>query len=507
ASSGAKALLVTKQVRPIIASVLDTGAVEKLITVESLKLDAPREGTEPAVAPEDICFLQYTSGSTSAPKGVVVTHANLSANCWAIMDDVLSTDYRTDHAVSWLPLYHDMGLIGFVISPVFDAISVTFIPTMEFVKKPSFWLETISKKRATITFAPNFAYALVARRVRDSEASQWDLSCMKWWGCGAEPIQPQTFRDFLAKLAPAKINPESLLPCYGMAEATLIISHANHAGAKALRVDRVDIEAFRQGEAKPFNGDESPNEPPRSVEVVNCGKPIRDHEVVAMDEEGNILPERAVGELCFKGPSVAGGYYKNPEATAAAFKGEWLHSGDKGYVANGDVYVCGRIKDLIIINGRNYYPTDIEWTVNDLEGVRRGSAVAFATLPASASSEHLVVVAEWAGKDKPSDAAMEATRKLVKEKVQADIGLNVHDVALIPPGTVPKTSSGKLQRRKTKQQYEDGTLGQEAPTTDSMQAKAAVAKQVARSYVSLARSEVMSRLPDPVRAIFGKKKG
>lgn len=505
-SSGSKALLVAKQVKPIIASVLDSGSVEKLITVESLDLNAPRNGTEPEIKPEDICFLQYTSGSTSAPKGVVVTHANLSANCWAIMNDVLNTDYNKDHAVSWLPLYHDMGLIGFVIAPVFDAIQTTYLPTMEFVKRPSWWLEVMSKKRATVTFAPNFAYGLVVRRAKESEINNWDLSCVRWWGCGAEPIQPLTFKDFLAKMAPAKINPEALLPCYGMAEATLIMSHANHAGATALKVDRVDVEAFRQGEAKVFEGEDSVDEAPRSVEIVNCGKAIAGHAIVAMDEDDNVLPERMVGELCFKGPSVTGGYYKNTDATKKAFKGEWLHTGDKGYVADGDVYVCGRIKDLIIINGRNYYPTDIEWAVNDLEGVRRGSAVAFATLPASASSERLVIVAEWAGKTRPEESSLEAMRKRVRDKIQTDMGLNVHEVVFVAPGAVPKTSSGKLQRSKTRQQYEDQTLGDETPTTDTVQAKVAVAKQVARSYVSLARSEVMSRLPDPVRAIFGKKK-
>lgn len=502
-SSGAKALLISKQVRPILGSVLDTGAVKKLILTESLNLDAPRGDTEPNVSPEDVCFLQYTSGSTASPKGVIVTHANLAANCGVIAANGLGSNPDTDHGVSWLPLYHDMGLIGFVIVPLFGHLNITFLPTMEFVKRPAYWLEMIDKYRATITFAPNFAYALATRRVKDADLAKWDLSTMKHLGCGAEPIQPATLREFVDRFSKAGLSGTSLLPCYGMAENTLAISFARHK-TDSLRVDCVDVEAFRQGEARPV--DPATAAPGSFVEVVCCGEPFPDHEVSVRDPDGNVLPERTIGELCMKGPSVCRGYYDNPEATAAAFKDGWLYSGDKGYLADGAVYVCGRIKDMIIVHGRNYYPTDIEWVVNDVEGIRRGSAVAFACLPASASSEQLVVVAEWAGKERPADEALEATKRKVTEVVQGALGLNAWQVVLIPPGTVPKTSSGKLQRRRTKQQFEDGTLGQEGPTTEKLDAKVAVAKQVARSYVNLARSEVVSRLPDPVRAFFGKKK-
>lgn len=502
-SSGAKALLISKQVRPILGSVLDTGAVKKLILTESLNLDAPRGDTEPNVRPEDVCFLQYTSGSTASPKGVIVTHANLAANCSAIAESGLHSNPDTDWGVSWLPLYHDMGLIGFVMVPLFGHLNITFLPTMEFVKRPAYWLEAIDKYRATITFAPNFAYALATRRVKDADLAKWDLSTMKHLGCGAEPIQPATLREFVDRFSKAGLSGTSLLPCYGMAENTLAISFARHPDG-VLRVDTVDVEAFRQGEARRV--DPATAAPGSFVEVVCCGEPFPGHEVSVRDPDGNVLPERTVGELCMKGPSVCSGYYDNPEATAAAFKDGWLYSGDKGYLADGAVYVCGRIKDMIIVHGRNYYPTDIEWVVNDVEGVRRGSAVAFACLPASASSEQLVVVAEWSGKEQPSDEALETIRKKVTEVVQGSLGLNAWQVVLIPPGTVPKTSSGKLQRRRTKQQFEDGTLGQEGPTTEKLDAKVAVAKQMARSYVNLARNEVVSRLPDPVRAFFGKKK-
>jgi fatty-acyl-CoA synthase len=503
ASSGARVLLVAKVVRPILGSALDTGAVEKLTLVENLDLNAPRENTEPSIEPEDLCFLQYTSGSTSAPKGVRVTHGNLVANTWAIMVDGLASDPDHDRGVSWLPLYHDMGLIGFVIAPIFNCIPVTFLPTLEFVKRPAYWLEMLHAHKATITFAPNFAYALTARRAKDSEIAKWDFSRMRILGCGAEPIQPSTLRSFIDRLAPAGMSGKALLPCYGMAEATLAISFAHTPGG-TLRVDTLDAAALATGEAKPWTG-ESTNDG-RSVEVVNCGPSLPRHEVSVRDADGNDLADRMVGELCFKGGSVTDGYFGNPEATAGAFKNGWLYSGDLGYKADGDVFVCGRVKDMIIINGRNYYPQDIEWLVQDLEGVRKGAVVAFSCQPDGAASEQLVIVAEWAGKERPADAVLADIEKRIISLVQSDIGLAVWKVALIPAGTIPKTSSGKLQRRRTKEQFENKSLGQEGWGTESLEAKAAVAKQMARSFATIAKSEVMSRLPDPLKAFFGRKK-
>jgi len=498
ASSGAKALLISKVVRPIVGSALDTGAVERLLLVEQLRLDAPRAGSEPAMSPDDLCFLQYTSGSTASPKGVRVSHGNLAANAHAIVFKALGVDNTRDHALSWLPLYHDMGLIGFVIAPVFTNITVTFLPTMEFVRRPAYWLEMLHAHKATMTFAPNFAYALAARRARDSEIAKWDLSRMRVLGCGAEPIQPDTLRSFCERLAPTGLRPHAMLPSYGMAEATLAISFARSPDG-VLRTDRVDVEAFRQGEARPAV------EGAPSVEIVSCGEALEGHEVGVVDPDGNPLPDRAVGEIVFRGPSVCEGYHENPEATAQSFRNGWLHTGDKGYLADGQVFVCGRVKDMIIVHGRNYFPQDIEWMVNELDGIRPGSAVAFACQPGDAASEQLVVVAEWKGKEAPSDEGLAALRKAVAQKVQSEMGLVAWQVVLIPPGTVPKTSSGKLQRRKTRQQFEDGTLGQEAPGTESLGAKMAVGRQVARSYVTMARSEVMSRLPDPIRNIFARK--
>jgi fatty-acyl-CoA synthase len=502
-SSGARMLLTTKQVRPIVGSLLEQGTVEKLLTLESMNLDAPTAGVEADVRPDELCFLQYTSGSTSAPKGVMVTHGNLSANAFAIMrTGTESVDAKDDDVgVSWLPLYHDMGLIGFVIAPLMDRIPITFIPTMEFVKRPVYWLEMLTKYKATITFAPNFAWALAARKVRDADLPSYDLSRLRVAGCGAEPIQPATLRMFVERLKPAGMRYEALLPCYGMAEATLAMSFEPTVGD--LKTDVVDLERFRQGEARPFDPS---HEGARSVEVVACGRALKDHALAAFDESGQQLPDRMIGELAFRGPSVTPGYFNNPEATAKSFRDGWLFTGDLGYLVDGHVYICGRVKDMIIINGRNYYPTDIEWLVQEVDGVRKGAVIAFGVQPEGAASEQLVVVAEWAAKDRPTEEQLTAIKKRVMEVVQSQVGVNAWKVAMIPGGSIPKTSSGKLQRRRTKQQFEDGVLGAETASTDSLQAKTAVAKQVARSYVSMAKSEVMSRLPDPMRAIFGNKK-
>lgn len=359
----------------------------------------------------------------------------------------------------------------------------------------------LHKHRSTITFAPNFAYALTARRVTDKDLASWDLSGVRVLGCGAEPIQPSTMRMFLDRMAGAKLDPNSLTPCYGMAEATLAISFAKTLGG-VVKTDLVDTDALRAGEARPFA--EGPTA--RGVEVVSCGRPLPGHEVAVFDEEGARLPDRMIGELAFQGPSVSAGYYNNPEASAKSFRGGWLWSGDLGYMADGEVYVCGRAKDMIIVHGRNYYPQDIEWVVQEVAGVRKGAVVAFSFLAEGAPSEQLVVVAEWSGGTRPDESALADLEKRITQAVSAQVGLNVWKVALIPAGTIPKTSSGKLQRRRTKEQFEADTLGAEGPGMDSLQAKAAVTKQVVRSYVTMASHGVVSRLPEPMRALLSRKK-
>jgi fatty-acyl-CoA synthase len=454
-ASGARALLTTEATRSFVEpAVHKTGHVERLLTVEELAKDTSPKPLDRAILPSDMAFFQFTSGSTSRPKGVMVTHANLAANSEAFMIHGLGKDSSFDKGVSWLPLYHDMGLIGFVIGPLFTDIPVVFLPTASFVRSPRIWLDTIHKHRGTITYAPNFAFALVTKRIKDKDVQNLDLSCMRITGCGAEPIQAETLREFSKKLAPAGFKPESLIPSYGMAEATLAISFARHG--HGLHADRVETKGIQAHEARPVPAPRGPGEDTSTQEIVSCGFPFPGHEVAILDEEGNPLPERRIGQIVTRGPSITSGYYNEPELSAQSFKDGWLLTGDLGYLADGEVYICGRLKDIIIIRGRNFYPQDIEWVVSELPGVRRGNVVAFGV--EVAGEEQLAVCAEAF----QSDAA--GLKEAIATAVTGQLGLTVSRVEIVPQGSLPRTSSGKPQRRRTKQMLLEGTLGQPRET-------------------------------------------
>ncbi|MBK7861288.1 MAG: fatty acyl-AMP ligase [Archangiaceae bacterium] len=456
-------------------------SLKGVITAEKLREPAPEaQSREPAqVNGDDIVFLQFTSGSTSLPKGVEVTHSSLRANAWAIMRDGLQTVTGRDVGVSWLPLYHDMGLIGFVLSPVFHLIPVVFIPTLSFVRNATLWLDVINKKRGTITFAPNFAYALATKRAKPEQMARWDLSCMRTYGCGAEPINPTTMRAFTEKFASCGVKPSHLLPCYGMAEATLAISFIGNDDE--LSTDVIEKEAYQSSKrAEPAHVSKLAD---GALEFVNCGKAFKGHDVGAFDDQGRRLKDRQVGELWVQGPSVARGYFKDPEATARTFGGGWLRTGDLGYLVNGNVYITGRKKDLIIVNGRNYDPQRIEWIADEVPEVRRGSTVAF-SVPGS-SSEEVVVVVE--SRTQNPGALVDAVKQRINEQLQ----LSVSDVVVAPPGSLPKTSSGKIQRQKTRAQYLEKTVGVEGPRTLGANGdKLTLAKHVALSLVGRARHRV-----------------
>ncbi|MGZ6141698.1 MAG: fatty acyl-AMP ligase [Myxococcales bacterium] len=460
-----RALVTSERVAKVLWSAVGRiPSLEQVIT--SFDTEAPLP--PPAdLGSDDVAFLQFTSGSTALPKGVIVTHGSLAANCKAIVVDGLHADPLVDKGVSWLPLYHDMGLIGLVLAPICYGIPIVYIPTLSFIKNATIWMETIHKHRGTMSFAPNFAYALVTKRAKPEQIARWDLSQMRVFGCGAEPINPDTMRAFVKAFAPSGLKPEALLPCYGMAEATLAISFVGLD--EPLRTDRIDAVRYHEDKKAAPGGSVA-------LEVVNCGRTFPGHELSIQDDDGRLLPDRHVGEICFRGPSIAAGYWENPEATREAFRGGWLHTGDLGYMAAGEVYISGRIKDILIVNGRNYYPQRIEWLIDELPGVRKGSAVVF-TRPGAASEE--IVVAAETRSDDPA-----ALRAAIVSRVSEEFQLAVSDVALVPPGALPKTSSGKLQRRKTRDQYLRGTLGKEGRAGN---ARLAVAKHFALALVGRAQ--------------------
>jgi fatty-acyl-CoA synthase len=443
-SSGARVLISMERMNPILEKLAerDTGLEHVAMAPDAFEGATP-SFDPPAVTPEDLCFLQFTSGSTSRPKGVMVSHSNLVANATAFLGPHGLDRCDSDVGVSWLPLYHDMGLIGFILGTLICDIPVVILPTETFARTPRLWLETLSKHRGTITYAPNFAYQLAAKRVRDGDLAELDLSCVRVAGCGAEPIRAQTLRDFAERLAPAGFDPCAFLPSYGMAESTLAITF--HPVGTPMVTDVVDADAMKRRVAVPAGPQTG-----TQLEVVSCGRPFPGHDLQVRGEGGEVLGERQVGEIVVRGPSVCGGYYRNAEATEEAFGGGWLRTGDLGYVADGNVYICGRVKDLIIIRGANHYPQDIEWVASDVPGVRRGNVVAFSVM--RDGTEQLVVAAEG----NSGDAA--ELRATIARRINEELGLMPWHVAIVPVGTLPKTSSGKAQRRKTRDLFEEGSL-------------------------------------------------
>ncbi len=475
-------LVVTDgQVRPLLGTVLSsTPGLRGVETCAALlaRVAPDARHRAPTIRPDDVAFLQFTSGSTSRPKGVMLSHANLLANIRVIMGGLGVAPDAEWRGVSWLPLYHDMGLIGFVLTPtVLGTVDVTLISPLAFLKRPSLWLRQLSERRAHITFAPNFAYGLANTRVKDAEIVGIDLTDLKVAGCGAEPIQRQTLQAFASRYAAYGLQPGALLPCYGMAEHCLAVSFSGLG--RGVRADVVDPHALSAGEAIPPAGD-------AVLEVVSCGPAFEGHAVRVVDEEGAVLPEGRVGQLQLSGPSVMQGYWGDPERTAQALADGWLSTGDLGYLKGGEIHVTGRIKDLIIVYGRNFYPSDLEWQASKVEGVRRGNVVAFGLADASIGRERVVMVVESRELADP-----DALRDAVTAAVLEALSLRVDDVLIVPPGTLPKTSSGKLQRARTAELYASGKLGKTAS------GKLALATQLLASRWSYLKAGLRRAAPEP----------
>lgn len=453
ASADCAALWIDQNIAALAGSLLGgLPASVRVLRVEA----APRTGEGLAEVhmpePDDTCFLQYTSGSTAAPKGVIVTHGNLVANSRAIIEGWLAAD-ANDVGVSWLPLFHDMGLIGVVIAPLLIALPVVFIPTLAFVRKPSVWMEVIHRHRGTISIAPNFAFALAVRRARNLE--QLDLSCLRVIGCGAEPINPDTLQKFVECHKPAGLRENIISPVYGLAEATLLVS-CRPAGKsyRTLEIDRAAYESERRI-AVPEAGS-----PDTRLRLVGCGFPAPDHEIRIADAAGAPLPEGHVGEILLRGPSCTPGYFN-----VASERREFLATGDLGFMCDGELFISGRKKDLIILNGRNLYPQTIEWEAEQVDGVRRGGTLAF-SVPGT-EGEELVILAE-------SNQAHALLPVAIRRRLADTLGIPVREACIVSPGTLPKTSSGKLQRSKAREQWLNGEIAESKALRKAQQPTAAV---------------------------------
>ncbi len=463
-------LLVTFRRAEAVAKLLKPRVKTLLCVVEASKLleaaeraSRPAPGALPAFLsgsrlPKggDIALLQYTSGSTGDPKGVTLTNANLLATMRAIGKAVELGPGEV--GISWLPLYHDMGLIGAWLTLLLHGAPLVVLSPLAFLTRPERWLQAISKHRGTITAAPNFAYELCVRKIPERAMEGVDLSSMKASLNGAESVNPETLERFYQRFGKNGFRREAMMPVYGLAEASLAATMTPVLRGPV--VDRVDRETFATlGKAVPAEakGDQT-------ISFVSSGFPVDQHAAMIVDGDGKEVADRTEGFLWFKGPSVTTGYYRNAEATAKLFPAgpapgtgqyAWMHTGDRAYRAAGEFYVTGRVKDIIIKGGRNLYPHEVEELAARAEGTRKGCVVAFGLKDEANGTEKLVIVAESRASDAASRARITAT---INEKVSQGLGLPPDRVELLPPGSIPKTSSGKLRRDETKQLYVAGTL-------------------------------------------------
>jgi fatty-acyl-CoA synthase len=453
---------VARLLKPRVHSLTEVAEAEKLLEAAD-KAPPPSPGALPlhltgsrARKAGDIALLQYTSGSTGDPKGVVLTHANLLANMRAIGEAVELGP--GDVGVSWLPLYHDMGLIGAWLTLLHFGVPLAVMSPLAFLTRPERWLKAFQKYGGTISAAPNFAYELCVRKIADKDIEGVDLSGWRAALNGAEPVNPDTLERFAKRFADHGFRREAQLPVYGLAEASLAVTFPPLN--RGPLIDRIEREAFTaEGRAVPAPADDR-----TAIAFVSSGKAVARHEVRIVDSSGKEASDRTEGFLWFRGASATSGYYQNAEATEKLFPmgpasgdGEfaWVDTGDRAYRVDGEIYVTGRVKDIIIKGGRNLYPHEVEELAARAEGIRKGCIVAFGLQDEASGTEKLIVVAESREREASPRAAIVAA---VTEQVSKGLGLPPDRVELIPPGSIPKTSSGKLRREETKQLYLAGKL-------------------------------------------------
>jgi fatty-acyl-CoA synthase len=425
----------------------------RLVGAETISWEA--FGAEPAVetalplaATDDIAYLQYSSGSTRFPHGVAVTHHALLNNLAAHGHGMEVND--TDRCVSWLPWYHDMGLVGCFLSVVANQVSVDYMKTEDFARRPLAWLDLVTRNTrvgdTSISYSPTFGYDICARRISSQShvSERFDLSGWRIAGNGADMIRPDVMQSFVDAFHEAGFSAKAFLPSYGLAEATLAVTIM--PPGEGIIVELVE-ESELSGEAWP--GDR----PQRYRAIVNCGKPCRDMSLEIRGDDGTPLAERQIGQVWTAGPSIMHSYFRDPESTDACLQNGWLNTGDMGYMSGGYLYVVGRAKDMIIINGKNHWPQDIEWAVEQLPGFKQGDIAAFSvTMPGGEESPAVLVHCRTTDGEERSKL-----RDAIREKVRSITGMNCV-VELVPPRSLPRTSSGKLSRAKARRLYLSGEI-------------------------------------------------
>ncbi len=401
----------------------------------------------PSIGPDHLTYLQFSSGSTRSPTGVAVTHRALMANARGIARDALRVS-EADRCTSWLPFYHDMGLVGCVLAPLASQVSTDYVATGDFARRPLIWPTLIAQNGGTITYSPSFGYELCTLRAMNASVGHLDLSRWRVAGIGGDMIRPAVLERFAEAFRGCGFRRQAFLPSYGMAEITLGITFG--ALDQGIEVDRIDLRRLQQeGRALPAEASAAGPSADSVREFVRCGRVLPGHALEIRAADGSVLAEREVGRIMIRGPSMMQGYFSNPEETGRVLSADgWLDTGDLGYLCAGALVVTGRSKDLILVNGRNIWPQDLEWAVEDqVEGVRHGDVVAFSVDEAEA--ERVVLLVQCRDLQV---ASREALRRTVAEVVLETAGLKC-TVVLIPHNGLPRTSSGKLSRVRAREQY------------------------------------------------------
>ena len=414
-------------------------AFEDFIARDAVPCDLPQ------AKGEEIAYLQYSSGSTRFPHGVAVTHHALLSNLSAHSHGMEVQE--SDRCISWLPWYHDMGLVGCFLSLIANQVSGDYLKTEDFARRPLAWLDMITRNEGTsISYSPTFGYDICARRISSQSpvSDRFDLSRWRLAGNGADMIRPDVMQSFVNAFADAGFKATAFLPSYGLAEATLAVTIM--PPGEGIRVELVEEERL-SGSPRDLS------RPARYRAIVNCGKPVRDMEVVIRGENGDSLTDHQIGKVWCRGTSVMHSYFRDPEATEACLVDGWLDTGDMGYMADGYLFIVGRAKDMIIINGKNHWPQDIEWAVEQLPGFKQGDIAAFAiTTPGGEEAPAVLVHCRTSDNEERS-----RLRDQIRERVRAITGMNCV-VELVPPRTLPRTSSGKLSRSKARNLYLSGEI-------------------------------------------------
>jgi acyl-CoA synthetase (AMP-forming)/AMP-acid ligase II len=476
--SGAAWCVANQKLVPLMGDLaLDVPSIRDVVTVERLEGHGRTATIEPRARGHEPAFIQYTSGSTGRPKGVLLSHTALVSNIHAIGQATRIN--RRDVAVSWLPLYHDMGLIGALLFSIYWRIPLVLMSPVAFLMNPRRWLEAITAHGGTLSPAPNFGYARCLARVPKAQREGLDLSTWRLAFNGAEPVNARTLERFFAAFGPCGFRPSAMLPVYGLAESSLAVTFPRPEDP--LRTRLVDRQALARGEVVDAEGESA-------TTIVGVGRAIPGHEFLVVDADGAPIAERAVGHIVVRGPSLMDGYYGNDEATRAVLAQGWLWTGDLGFVDRGDLFVTGRAKDLIIVRGRNYYAEDVEGVAERVEGVRRGCVIAFGVYDEGRASDLLVIVCESRARD--PDQQSEIARA-VAEAVGGTVGIRVDEVVVTAPGTLPKTSSGKRQRAYCRTLYLEGRLAERRT------GKLGLARIFARSGVGFVASRA--------RALLGRR--